>query len=201
MSSPRDRRPRNHRLHVVGSARTGRIARGLSASGAPGTLALLATMVVLWVLATAVPSLQDRLFTGSSWGYRFEVWRPLLYSLTTGSLLQLFINGLALYWMGRGLEQLLGTGRFVALYLLAGLGAATVLVLAGPPGAFGGSFAGVLGLFAAQAVAGHLEGRDVRGEVVLVALLVLLGFLGDGGIVSTRTALHGAWLADRKSVV
>lgn len=197
MSSPR----RPPHLRVVGQARTGRLARSLSMSGAPATVVLLGLMAVVFVAQLVVPRWQAWLLTGSWHGYAFDYWRPLAHVLTTGSVLQLLVNGFALYWMGRGLEGTLGSRHFVAMFLLAGLGAGTVLTLAGPPLAVGGSFTGIMGLLAAQTVVKQAARLDVRADIALIVLLVLMNLLGGGGIVGGRQALlHGEWLADLGSL-
>lgn len=192
MSSPR----RPPHLRVVGQARTGRLRHGAAMSGVPATVVLLALMVVVYLVELVVPRTQSWFLTGSWPGQRFEYWRPLVHVLTTGSLLQLLVNALALYWMGRSLETTMGGKHVVALFALAGLGAGTVLTLAGPALAVGGSFAGVMGLLAAQTVMKGVAHLDVRADIALIVLLVLVNLLGSGGLLVGRAVLHGEWLAD-----
>lgn len=120
-------------------------------------------------------------------GYYIEVgqfWRLLTYGLiTTGSgsffaILGLLMNLLVLWMAGRSLESELGPGRFAALYLLAGMGGATVLYLFAPTNyAFAGSTAALVGLLGANAIFKRRTGEDIRPDVSLLILLVLLNLL------------------------
>ena len=56
----------------------------------------------------------------------FEIWQPVTYMFMHGDLSHLFFNMFALWMFGRGLEQELGTKRFLIYYLVCGIGAALV---------------------------------------------------------------------------
>ena len=56
----------------------------------------------------------------------FEVWQPLTYMFLHGDFSHLFFNMFALWMFGRGLEQELGTKRFLTYYLVCGIGAGLV---------------------------------------------------------------------------
>lgn len=160
----------------------------------PATIGVIVTMAVVFLagLATAV---SQYLWVGSSTAIRFEYWRPLLYAVTTGGLLQLAINAGVLYLMGRGLETTMGTWNFLALFVLSGLGAATALILAGPLVAYGGSFSAILGIIAAYAVFKYQARQDIRGDIVLLALLIVWGVVAGG------FSLRGQWVGDVGAVV
>lgn len=126
-----------------------------------------------------------------------QVWRLLTASLLSGSLLGLLMNLVVLWLAGRALESELGPGRFLALYLTAGLGGATLFFVLGP--AFGGALAAsaaVIGLLAANAIGKHKAGEDVRGDLGLLLLLVLyavlVGFAGYGWLTLVGGILVGA---------
>lgn len=159
------------------------------------TVGVIAGTAVIYLVGLVAPVVTQYLWVGSSPGIRFEYWRPILYSLTTDGLLQLFINGVALYLMGRGLESTMGTWNFLILYLLSGLGAATTLILAGPFAAFGGSFAAILGIISAFAVFKYQAHQDIRGDIVLIALLIVWGLVAGG------FSLRGEWIGDIGGVV
>jgi len=158
--------------------------------GHPATIGIIAVTVVIYLLSTFATQVTSFLLVGSYRGFAFQYWRPLLYALTTGSLLQVLINGVALYFMGRGLETTIGLGNFVALFFLSGFGAATTLILAGPAFAFGGSFSAIIGIIAAYAVFKYQARQDIRGDIALLALLIVWG------IVVSGASLRGTWIGD-----
>ena len=126
-----------------------------------------------------------------------QFWRLLTAAFTSGSLLGVLMNLVVLWLAGRALESELGPGRFLALYLTAGLGGTTLFLVFGPP--FGGALAAssaVIGLLAANAIGKHKSGEDVRGDVGLLLLLVLyavlVGFSGYGWLTLVGGILVGA---------
>lgn len=56
----------------------------------------------------------------------FEIWQPVTYMFMHGSFSHLFFNMFALWMFGRGLEWEMGTKRFLAYYLVCGIGAGLV---------------------------------------------------------------------------
>ena len=56
----------------------------------------------------------------------FEIWQPVTYMFMHGDFSHLFFNMFALWMFGRGLEQELGTKRFLTYYLVCGIGAGLV---------------------------------------------------------------------------
>lgn len=59
----------------------------------------------------------------------FEIWQPVTYMFLHGDFSHLFFNMFALWMFGRGLEQDLGTKRFVIYYFTCGIGAGLVQLL------------------------------------------------------------------------
>lgn len=53
----------------------------------------------------------------------FKIWQPVTYMFMHGDFSHLFFNMFALWMFGRGLEQELGTKRFLTYYLVCGIGA------------------------------------------------------------------------------
>jgi len=107
-----------------------------------------------------------------------QLWRLVTYGLTSVGLFGTVLNLLVLWLVGRALESELGAWRFLTLYLLAGLGGATVYFLLGPYGGGAvGASAAVVGLLATNAVGKHKGGEDVRPDLGLLILIVLTGLL------------------------
>lgn len=110
--------------------------------------------------------------------YTGEFWRLVTYAFTSFGLLGLAMNLLVLWLAGRAMEAVLGSWRFVALYLAAGLGGATLSFALGPFDLVAvGAQTAVLGLLAANAIVKRKGGEDIRPDVGLLVLLVLYGVL------------------------
>lgn len=89
-------------------------------------------------------------------------------------------NMLSLWWIGAPLEGLLGRARYLALYLIAGLGGgALVLLLAPNVGSLGASGA-IYGLFGAMAVFIKRLRMDMRPVLILLGLNLVFTFFWAG---------------------
>lgn len=168
-------------------------------SDSPASIVLAAVTLAVAVASRFLP-LELWMAAGASPAFDFQVWRPLLYAVTTGSILQGVINGVFLVLVGRALEPVLGSLEFATVYLLAGLGGATALSLVGVPASFSGSICGIFGLLAATAVIKHLDRQDVRGDIILIALFVIWGIVAgaqdwpaDIGAVVVGAAVGWVW--------
>lgn len=110
--------------------------------------------------------------------YEGQFWRLLTYGFTSYGLLGTLMNLLVLWIAGRALEQLLGTWRFVALYVLAGLGGAVISFVLGPFSLSGvGASSAVVGLLAANAIVKRRGREDIRPDIGLLVLITLYGVL------------------------
>ncbi len=109
-------------------------------------------------------------------------WRLATWSVTSAGLFGLAINGLVMVLIGRALEGLLGSGRIVAIFLTATLvgGALFVIVSHGPVGITGMN-TGTIGLIAASAAVKLKMGHDIRFDLVLLGLLVVLSLVTGFG--------------------
>jgi len=100
-----------------------------------------------------VLGLRPALFTSYWWTGSVYVWLPFVTSMFLhGGWLHLAGNMLFLWVFGAGLEDRLGHGRFLALYLLAGLAASLTQILMLPDSPLpvigaSGAIAGVLGAY------------------------------------------------------
>lgn len=135
--------------------------------------------IVIAILAVAVAGLvlpvQKWLMIGSSPSFAFEIWRPLLFAFTSAGILNAVITSAVLYFMGRGLESVIGTWNYLALFVLSGLGGATAMVLLGPSASLSGSTFGLFGIIAGYAVHKHRNGMDVRPDIILLAFFIVWG--------------------------
>lgn len=193
---PECQRPAAVGVHCVDcvreAARTAPVAR--TAFGAPlrqgrpvVTLTLIGLCVTSFVLQLVVGSAWTQTWIFSPAAGAFEPWRFLTAGFlhSTGMLLHIGFNMYALWLLGPLLEQALGRGRFLALYLLSTLGGTVMFTLLATDvvdfrtGVVGASGA-VFGLFGALLPVLRRMRRDARGIVVLVAINGVLGFVVPG---------------------
>jgi membrane associated rhomboid family serine protease len=93
--------------------------------------------------------------------------------------------------VGPALEVLLGKVRFIALYLLAGLGGSVASYLFGPFNEIGiGASGAIMGVLAAYIVVGLRRRLPVAPVLILLVLNLVIGFRGNtdwrahfGGVV------------------
>ena len=150
-----------------------------SGSGSTATKIVMGALAASYVLNFVSGGLLLSLLAMSNFAVeQGQVWRLLTYGFTSVGLLGVLMNLLVLLIAGRALESVLGGWRFLALYVAAGLGGATLFFLLGPPGvgAVGASSA-VIGLLAANAIVNLKRGDDIRPDIGLLVLLVLYSVL------------------------
>ncbi|WP_433331126.1 rhomboid family intramembrane serine protease [Spirillospora sp. CA-294931] len=92
----------------------------------------------------------------------------------------ILFNMWALWAIGPALEQVLGRWRFLALFLLSGLGGSVLLYLVDPGDAAVGASGAIFGLFGAFFVIGKKMGGPVGPIVFLLGLNLLLTFTVPG---------------------
>jgi len=112
---------------------------------------------------------------------RGEYWRLLTATVLHYGVLHVAFNMFALYQLGPYLESLFGRVRFLAIYLVSGLGGpVAVLLLSNPLIDAAGASGGIFGLFGAYAVAFRRLGRDIGGIVGIVVVNFSLGLFLPG---------------------
>lgn len=122
-----------------------------------------------------------------------QVWRLVTGIVVSGHPINILFNLLFLYLVGRQVEQSFGRWRMLVVMLLSVLGSSTVLMFFGTH-AWPGAYAAILGILAAMAAVKGRAGEDVRGDLVLLAVMV--GFqLVMGAPVYSWLSLIGALIA------
>jgi membrane associated rhomboid family serine protease len=170
----------------------------LKPGGGSATKVVMAVLTVEWVLSLVSRGLLDQLLVMSNQAiYLGQFWRLFTSALTSGTILGLLMNLLVLWIAGRGIESELGAWRFVALYLAAGLGGATMLFIFGPYASVGyGAAAAAIGLLAANAIFKYKMTEDVRADIGLFILLILysilIGFHSFGWLMLVGGIVVGA---------
>ncbi|HEV7755653.1 MAG TPA: rhomboid family intramembrane serine protease [Mycobacteriales bacterium] len=109
-----------------------------------------------------------------------EYYRLLTAGFLHYGLLHLALNMYALWLLGRECERLLGRWRFLALYLLAGVGGATAVYLFAPNTATVGASGSIFGLIGALFFFFRRMKADVRGLLGLLALNLVITFWVPG---------------------
>lgn len=158
----------------------------LKPGGGNVTQVLMGVLVAVYVLDLLSRGFLTNLLVMSNYlVFGGQFWRLLSYGFTSVGLLGLLMNLLVLWIAGRAMEQVLGTWRFVALYVLSGLGGATLSFVLGPFNlAAAGASSAVVGLLAANAIVKRRAREDIRPDASLLILLtlysVLVGFRSFG---------------------
>ncbi len=145
------------------------------------TLTIAVLIVIAFVLQYAVPGFENR-FTEFNFAIaQGEWWRLVTAMFLHVGLLHIAFNLYVLYIVGVPVEQALGRWRYIALYLLSGLGgAAASYALTGPFTAGEGASGAIFGLFAAWWVITRRAGGDTRSVTLLIGLNLVLSFVIPG---------------------
>ena len=158
---------------------------GVAVEDARITTGLIAACVVVYVIQMVRPSLAVDLGFAPVVALS-EPWRFLSTAFLHGSLMHLAFNMWALWVCGSTLEPLMGRWRFAALCLLSALGGSTAIYLLASPGSAAwrtltvGASGAVFGLFAAVFVIQRRFGRDTSAILGLLAVNLVISFLGAG---------------------
>ena len=151
------------------------------------TYVLLAINLLVFVGGMLAPRLGLQMFAqGASRTYEVlvlgEYHRLVTAMFLHGGLAHLFFNMYALYIIGRGIEPVFGSARFLIIYLLGGLTGSILSVIMGNPSpiegvASVGASGAVFALFGAEMIYlyRHRALMGERGMRQLRSLLMLLG--------------------------
>lgn len=130
----------------------------------------------------------------------FQPWRVLTVALVHSGFWHVGLNMLALWFIGRSLEPLLGAGRFLLLYLLSAAGGSVAVALLAPNVGVVGASGAIFGLFGALLVIGRHIGANIRVIAILIAVnfalpfvLALISAAGTGSFASALAAIQISW--------
>lgn len=121
----------------------------------------------------------------------FEPWRLFTALLVHGGLWHVGLNMLALWMIGRSLEPMLGRWRFLALYLLGGLGGSVAVAILAPLTATVGASGAVFALFGALLVIGLHMGANMTGLFIILGINFVIGFV-PGFNIAWQAHIGGA---------
>lgn len=169
--------------------------RNLTGSGSPATYILIGITAIAgliqWLtglngtsVVTAMGSYSPQ-FTDLQHIYPdgrtvFEPWRMLTSAFLHMGALHFAFNMLSLWIFGRALEPVIGTLRFVVLYLVSALGGSLAVAMVAPNAWVVGASGAIFGLFAAWFVVLRTSGQDVTSILVLIGLNVAVSFMNPG---------------------
>jgi membrane associated rhomboid family serine protease len=122
-------------------------------------------------------------------GAPFEPWRMLTVLFVHGGFIHLALNMLALWMLGQILEPMLGRGRYLALYLISGLGGSVAVAILDPSQATVGASGALFGMMAALLIIGRHLGANVTGILVVLVINFVFGVVMGG--VSWQAHLGG----------
>ncbi|QQO76900.1 rhomboid family intramembrane serine protease [Actinomyces sp. HMT897] len=178
--------------HQTGGRGTRTVLGGQPISDVRVTTLLMAVCIVVWILQS-LPLRSHLMNPVTAWGdfvpalAAQEPWRFLTTAFLHGGFMHLAFNMYALWVLGGILEPLLGRCRFTALYVLSALGGSTAIYWLASPQVLSawfsqtvGASGAIFGLFAALFVIQRHLGRDTSGIVALLAVNVVISFLGSG---------------------
>jgi membrane associated rhomboid family serine protease len=171
----------------------------------PVTTALIVVNVVLFLAATASNSL-----TENSWLYPILMqqegqWYRLFSSFfVTNSFLDVGLNMWCLLIIGKLVEPALGVWRYLALYLLSGLGGSVAYYLLGNPlQPAAGASGAIFGLFGAYFILARRSSANTSSILALIGINLVFSFVIPnvawqahvGGLITGLAVAAGLGLA------
>lgn len=186
--------------HTQQRARPG---RGSGGSPMAGLTALagrgpVSTTVALMVV-TAAATLIDLVTRGLASGLLAfsvplveagQVWRLVTGLFLSGSLLQLLINLMFVWFVGTSIEAQIGRWRMLGVLLVSTLGASAALMLFTRVHGAPLQYAAILGLLGAVAAVKVVGREDVRGDLILLGLMVVWSLaMGSVGWIAQLGAI------------
>jgi membrane associated rhomboid family serine protease len=112
--------------------------------------------------------------------YFHQYYRLFTAMFLHANLLHIGGNMLALLIVGPAVEVMLGKSRFLALYLIAGLGGSACSYLFGPSSEFGiGASGAIFGVMGAYVVLARRQHKPMGPVVALIVINLAIGFTGN----------------------
>ena len=153
------------------------------------TMGIIAVCAVVWVAELLSPRVFQEVAFAPALGTA-EPWRLITsaFAHSPNQPMHILFNMLALWLVGGYLERMLGWARYLAIYLVTALAGSVTWLLFQPvdpadPEAYVpivGASGAVFGLFGAMFVIQHRFGRDTSAILGLLAVNLLISFLGSG---------------------
>jgi membrane associated rhomboid family serine protease len=195
-SAPVGIRCPDHSGKPRGSAR---VAQGVRRAGAEGTGAIVTRTLIAINVAVYLLQLAEGAGINADRGTIFEKgvlfgpwvadgdwWRLITAAFLHYGPIHLGLNMLALWWFGGVVEQALGRGRFLLLYLVSGLAGSAGALLADPGAATVGASGAVFGMLGALLIlewqaTGSFTGQAMTLIVINLAFSFAVAHISWGG--------------------
>jgi membrane associated rhomboid family serine protease len=186
-----------------------RLRRSGTTSQPVVTYSLIAICVSVWLLQIIPGSPATQLLAYNPQFTASEPWRMItsIFTHSTGSLFHLLFNMYTLFLFGRLLEAILGRWRYLALYLISGLGGSVAVLLLAPFTWVVGASGAIFGLLGAFVVIQRKLGMKNPQLIILIAINLAIGFVPGfsiswqahvGGLI-TGAAVAFAYLRTRRA--
>lgn len=182
----KNRTPAQKRAERRWGGRSSGATMTMARSGKPVVTYVLLAVTSFIGLVQLIPGIDDQitsaLLFNAAYLYPhlslvpFEPWRLLTAMFVHGGFFHLALNMLALWMLGQNLEPLLGRARFIALYLISGLGGSVAVAVIAPGTSTVGASGAIFGLMAALLIVGRHIGANVTGLLVILGINFALGF-------------------------
>lgn len=131
-----------------------------------------------------------------------QPWRLFTVGLVHAGFFHVGLNMLALWFIGRNLEPMLGRARFLTLYLLGLLGGSVAVALLAPGTWVVGASGAIFALFGALLVIGRHIGADIRVIAIIIGInfalpfvLALVNSIGSGDFIGALNNVGVSWQA------
>lgn len=173
------------------------------------TYSIIALCIIVWLLQIIPGSPVTNILAYNPQLTESEPWRMItsIFTHSTTSPLHLLFNMYTLFIFGRLLESLLGRWRYLALYLVSGLGGSVAVLLLSPYTWVVGASGAIFGLLGAFVVIQRGMGMRNPQLVILIVINLVIGFIPGfsiswqahvGGLVA-GVAVAYAYLRTRRA--
>lgn len=146
------------------------------------TYALIGVTLLVYVLQLVTGGAVTSAFAYAGVLTPSEPWRMIttMFVHSQSSIFHILFNMYSLWIFGRILEQMLGPWRFLALYMLSGLGGSVAVLFLMPDVWVVGASGAIFGLLGAFFVIQRGLGSNSRQLLIVVALNLVIGFVVPG---------------------
>jgi membrane associated rhomboid family serine protease len=100
-------------------------------------------------------------------------WRLLTAAFLHGSIIHIGFNMFALAWLGAPVERYIGSGRYLALYLVSGLAGSAGALIANPLSVTVGASGAVFGILGALLIIEYQTTGKITGQAFTLILINL----------------------------
>lgn len=158
------------------------INRARRGDGPAATWSIIGVTAVVYLLQLVSDGAVIRALAYAPLLTEIEPWRMLtsLFVHSQQSFLHILFNMYSLWIFGRILEQVLGRWRFLALYLISGLGGSVAVLLLAPAISVVGASGAIFGLLGAFFVIQRRMGGNSLQLVIVIGLNLVIGFVVPG---------------------